>query len=1378
MRRSHHRRRLRLTAVLTAATAVIAFGSTAQAQPRAVASAPAKASTPAKAPASHPVSIPDPDHTLGKGWKTSDDRAVTTAADAAGLDVMVADSKNAYAWRTVAVLSEPGFSDDEWIGQDCLMDRSHAAVVYAPRGFTNEQDLMERGAFAAVVDLDTGRVDKLPFTASLAYFDPGCNSKQHTAAFTAIGDSSSLITTVSTAGKVLGRSNPAGEVTSAVPTGSKGQVTAAEAGQLVSIDAAGHASALAHTNGTAYDLQSTANGVAYVDEKGDKATAHVLHSGKAATVATGALTSLALRPGADGKVFATGSVSGAGGWGVSTLPHTGSEDTVSTEGRLAVRPVLTASVRSAAEGIAKAGQNLTATGGQEPDAATSDGQTDNEPVTIDTTAVSSGTQTTEQLADPAPAAFAPEGKAASPALTGAAAAPSATVKSLAMTAAATVSTSTVDTQRECAIPRNDPNVQALQPTPNQVEWAVDMAVRGDLTSTYLTQGSWRSQEGSSVDPQSTFPLPALTGGGRIPAQVLFGILAQESNLWQAESGAVPGQMGNPLAATDGFYGRAGAPAPSGGDYWAIDWAKSDCGYGVGQITDGMRLPQYAKPGETSLPASVQTAVAVDYAVNIAAAARTLAEKWNEIHQSGQTITVNDDNPAHLEDWFAAVWDYNSGLNPVSAVASNGNWGLGWYSNPANPLYKPSRGPFLDGTISCVLSDGTYSNDWAQCSLSSSTNVVDNPSFSDAANPAQWPYEEKVMGWAAESIDTGFSYDTSGNQDRVGSSGYSTVGFRPAWWVNDQDRINVKPPLSAFCSVAVNGCDPTNPPACETEHLGASCDTPYWWNGSNTTWKSDCSTSCGNENLKYATLVSEPGRGYNLLNGEPQCSGGGLPAGAKVVTNVPNGTPTYSSCGNVSGDAGTFSFNFQSDDQNNYEAREDLAQIGGGWGGHFWYSHTRASATGVNAPVGDPYQGAVDTASGPMSIVGTWKLSTPASAWTRVMVHLPDTGSVTQQATYTVHTGAGNDEDRTINTHDDANTWVSLGVFDFVTPANGDFQGVSLSNYAADGTADDDIAWDSVAFQTLPAKPKDFVVQLGDSYSSGEGAEPYLPGTDTGPYADQGSQSSPGRTWNACRRSQNSWIRQTVLPDQTSTIGTLADGNDPSIDYHSAACSGAYTWTMDPALGQAKNWGTLGEFHEVQQLSSGFLDDNTTLVTLTIGGNDAGFSAAVQDCIEVPPLGPGCQSDATVEGQIDSTVKDVKTVLQDIAAEAPHAKIVLLGYPQLFDTGPPCATVVGVGAMITMNGWGSYFLQKDDAMVASLQTGSSPLNVVFKDPSTEFDGYQDCGSKTPGINDDVAAPTGPGDFSCPGNLICPSMESFHPNNTGVKRYALALQDALG
>ncbi|MFF3857508.1 hypothetical protein, partial [Micromonospora sp. NPDC002575] len=126
---------------------------------------------------------------------------------------------------------------------------------------------------------------------------------------------------------------------------------------------------------------------------------------------------------------------------------------------------------------------------------------------------------------------------------------------------------------------------------------------------------------------------------------------------------------------------------------------------------------------------------------------------------------------------------NLGFNPAGAPSEP--WGLGWYNNPANPLYPPHRLPFLDTSL--------------------------NPDANhDAAHPQDWPYEEKVMGWAAWSIDAGYSYATSGRQDWPGESGFASAGFRPAWWVNDLQRSDVSPPLDAFCNAA-NDCDPDNPP---------------------------------------------------------------------------------------------------------------------------------------------------------------------------------------------------------------------------------------------------------------------------------------------------------------------------------------------------------------------------------------------------------------------------------------------------------------------------------------------------------------------------------------------------------------------------------------
>ncbi|WP_431314580.1 SGNH/GDSL hydrolase family protein [Streptomyces murinus] len=1280
----------------------------------------------------------------GPGWKTSGDRAVALAADSDGVHLLVADSRRGYAWSTAAVLSEPGMQADTWIGNECVMDRTHAAVAYAPRTFTNRQDLMERGGFTAIVDLDSGRVTKLAFTASLAYFSPSCNPSLHEAAFTAIQDDETRLVTVDTAGKTVDAAAVAGEVTSAVPV--KDGAVAGRENHLVRIGTSGSVKNLASTDGTPYGIHVAAKGqIAFLDHKKTTSRARIFGSGRVSTVATGQLGGIDLSQGGGPQVFLTGRPNGN-----THLPKSGltrldapAGTVLSSEGRLAVSTVLTPGVRAGLQRIADAGRDFT---GSRSSGVTAPGQGATPVTTVTATVTTTGKQISQNVQDTG----SPDtsGKAASPALGVPGKSDGARPKSLSPADDSGVSHDTIDTDRYCSVPRNDVNTQALQPTPNQVEWAVDMAVRDDLHANWITQGGWRSQTGmDAIDPQSLFPLPQLNGGGRIPAQVLLGIMAQESNLWQAESGAVPGQMGNPLASTAGFYGHKADPGDPTA-YWQIHWDDSDCGYGVGQVTDGMRMAGHEKAGETALSPDVQRAVALDYTVNVAASAQILAQKWNEIHSGDQSITVNNDSASSIENWFAALWDYNSGLNTLADAPQNdGHWGLGWYNNPANPIYPPGRSPFMDTS-------------------------EDADANHDAAHPQDWPYEEKVMGWAAWSIDTGFSYDTSGNQDRAGDAGYNTAGFNPAWWTEATYRSQLKPPLATFCD-ASNACDSTNPPPCETQHIDG-CDELHWWNARNATWKPDCSNTCGHESLKYDTLRSEPGRGYNQQYGTSACTTDGLPPGSSVITSVPDGTPTWSNCGTVGTDSGSFQFSFLADADNHYEARGDLYQIGGGYGGHFWYSHTRSADTGVtdidqtatwydsstNEFVADgnaakQFLSTPIEPGGPMAITGDWKTGQHLDGWQRVWVHTPDTGMTAQQAIYTIHTGSGT-TNRTINAHIRANTWVSLGAVDF---SGSDWQGVSLTNFAFGATADNTIAWDSVAFTSLPGKPKESIVQLGDSYASGTGVGDYYTNSDTGPHLESGAPKPA--SYDACLRSKNSWIRQTVLPGTSSSIGAREDSFDTSMDFHAVACSGATT----------EDAAQHGQYGEIPQLYSGFLNSDTTLVAMTIGGDDAHFSKILTQCTLT-----GCPDDATVQGYLSTAGANDQAFLAQVHTAAPNAKIVLLGYPMLFNTAYSCTSLFSADQRSQLHDWGQELNADEQAAVAQ-SADSTGGQALFWAPDAEFDGHLLCDgdealhgfTQTPA---DTIASDNSFSASAPS-----SMESYHPNGEGAQLYASALEHVL-
>ena len=1322
---------LRWKAALTAAalsflslsgTAIAAAAPLPAAQP----APPASKAAPAPAPGADRVT--DPDHRLPADWRSSTDRAVTVSGDGSGLHVLVADSKNAYRWRTAVTLSEPGLTEDAWVGNACLTGSGRRAVVtYAPRTCADNADTFDRGALAAVVDLDSGTVTKLPVTTTLAYFSPGCGTGE-TAVLTQANaklGKTRLITVNAATGKVTGVTTVGGQATSAVPLGD-GAVAAIDS-RLVGVSRTGAETTLTTTSGPAFDVHVDATGaVAFMDREGNGSTAKRYAKGSVTKLATGELGSFALSAGGGGRLFVTGKPTK-----LSTLPSTMAAlpvdpaATVSTEGRIAV---VSAAPVSLQKRIAQFGF--------------ANDPSDTGPVTINAVTAKGAPLAFEAGTDGAPAATR-QGGTLSPALGGGTAPPAnkppakktPSAKDRSGTPAAGPATdSTVDENRTCAVARNSPETQIYQPTPNQVEWAVDDAVRGDLTSTapipVVRPAGWKNSELPAWSPQDVFPPLPLYGanrqviaGGRVPAQVLLGVLAQESNLWQASGHDLPGQYGNPLV--DNFYGTTVSTSPGYQDSsWAIDWAKADCGTGIGQVTDGMRL------SDTSYTPAQQREIAIDYATNIAASLQILEQKWNELNQNFVPMTINNDDPSALENWFAALWDYNEGFNPPSPSGNNIPWGLGWSNNPANPKYPPTRHAFLD-----------------------------NNSYSDAAHPQYWPYEEKVLGWAAWPIDTGYSYADTGAQNNG-----NTHGYQAAWWDSSTDRSTVKPPIGAFCT-SNNACDPTNPPQC----TDSACYTAHWYTYPQTTWKA-CPAQCGNELITYKTLRTEPGDGSaTSYPTSGDCAVSKLPSNAIIVDSLDD-TPAQAPCAAGGGrwtDGGSLTFAFNDDGTGHYRGKEDLHQLSVGFGGHSWFAHSRTGTDGGGQYAGDT--------SGNLTVTGTWAPNQPLNGWTRVFVHIPAEAAVTQQAAYVIHTGdIANDETRIINTHLSQDTWVSLGVFQFT--ANGtESPSLSLSNTAYDGDGTADVAWDAAAFQPLPAKPADVVVQMGDSYSSGEGAEPYLPGTDVGPYASNSTLKSPGETWNACRVSKNSWIRQAVLPRRTANVASLADSWDPSFDYHTTACSGAYATQMN--AGDTDNIGTIGVYHEVPQLDSGFLDDNTTLVALTIGGNDAGFSGTLQDCGN--PL-TVCPPDATVKTNIDNVTVNPNNPLQPllmaIHARAQNAKIILLGYPELFGAhvNVSCSAMPYANAA-QLNLWADYMASDEQKAVSAVAANKVP--VTFYWPNTEFAQYRVCDG-THGINDVVSAPTGPGDFSCPGSILpCPSMESYHPNNSGTPRYALALEAAL-
>ncbi|MFB7256110.1 golvesin C-terminal-like domain-containing protein [Streptomyces nojiriensis] len=950
-----------------------------------------------------PIAPADREKVLGKGWKASDDRAWTTSGDAAGFHVLVADQKAGYGWRTAATLAEPGFDADMWIGNACVTGSGKRAVVaYAPRTFTNRPELMARGAFTAVVDLTSGAVTKLDRQASLAYFSPGCGTGETAVLTQAGGDTKNqtrLLTVDVSEGRVSRTTEVAGQVTSAIPVGK--DIVAADSARLTRIDDQGRRTTLARTGQVPFGLKADAEGgLVYLDrpagsdDKGEvkRISAADITRGnsdktKQSVLARGTLTKMDVSSSAGGTVFITGDTQAA-----DPLPKTVQrrpdvpKDSQVTTGAKA----LVTKVAAIGESDPRKPQDLSA-----------------KTARISLKVLATGKDTDFTVTPSVPAAQAAAGTAPSPALTAAGTGPSpgpAAPKSApalsSFALAAPRAASLAEDERYCAVGRNDPAKQAMQPKPRQVEWAVDQVVNGTLDKNVSRPANWKNLGMSAYQPQTLFPRLGLNSGGRVPAQVLLGVSAQESNMWQASRVVVPGVTGNPLIGN--YYGIKYAANGQQTDPWGINWAEADCGYGITQITDGMRMHGREKTGEVATLSKLQQeAAALDYTANVAAGQRVLADKWNITNQDG--LVVNNGDPKYIENWFFALWAYNSGYYPKAAAASNGGlWGVGFTNNPANPLWKANRTPFLEGPAGA--------ND-----------------YSHAKHPQDWPYQEKVLGWAARPLEA------------LESPGKMVAGFREAWWTSPALRSTVKPAESLFCTVA-NNCDPSKigPNDKNEPGLGACnrTDLKCWWNQP-VTWK-DCGTKaeCGNELIRFNDTYKEEADGTAY---PPNCTTQGLPANALVIDDVPDGTPiARPGCSLPKATSGTFSLDFATP-----SARIDFQQLGAGYGGHFWFAHTRKSG-----PEGDR-----------MKVTGTWKLNQALDKDAKVWVHLPDHGAHTKVANYEINTANGWQQ-KVVSQPGTGNRWVSLGAYRF----KGFVPEVRLTSITSDGTGDQDIAFDAVAFE--------------------------------------------------------------------------------------------------------------------------------------------------------------------------------------------------------------------------------------------------------------------------------------------------------------------------
>jgi lysophospholipase L1-like esterase len=123
------------------------------------------------------------------------------------------------------------------------------------------------------------------------------------------------------------------------------------------------------------------------------------------------------------------------------------------------------------------------------------------------------------------------------------------------------------------------------------------------------------------------------------------------------------------------------------------------------------------------------------------------------------------------------------------------------------------------------------------------------------------------------------------------------------------------------------------------------------------------------------------------------------------------------------------------------------------------------------------------------------------------------------------------------------------------------------------------------------------------------------------------------------------------------------------EFRDPSCSGAETEDMTAPQNVSPG-------PNPPQLDS--LSADTALVTLTIGGNDIGFSSIAEDCVSLVPFGSPCR-DRYVQGdqdeitrRIEETAPKVDAVLDGIRARSPQAQVLVVNYSAIFPhTGRGC-----------------------------------------------------------------------------------------------------------
>ncbi|MDQ3877622.1 MAG: SGNH/GDSL hydrolase family protein [Actinomycetota bacterium] len=291
------------------------------------------------------------------------------------------------------------------------------------------------------------------------------------------------------------------------------------------------------------------------------------------------------------------------------------------------------------------------------------------------------------------------------------------------------------------------------------------------------------------------------------------------------------------------------------------------------------------------------------------------------------------------------------------------------------------------------------------------------------------------------------------------------------------------------------------------------------------------------------------------------------------------------------------------------------------------------------------------------------------------------------------------------------------------------------------------------------------VAMGDSYSSGEGVEPYFSDSAT-------PEFSP--VLNKCHRSQRAYSQLFHAPFSSDRM------IDDALSVHFIACSGARTYNVLA--------GGTGQYDEPPQLAQGFVNDRTSLVTITIGGNDVGFKSALEWCtvlscldswLPAPSRDPveSLRTWLSEKVQSQGFLDQLTLTLEAIRFDAPNATIVVSGYPRLFpETQVEQLTCVKLAPLAGEEDFLNYLGYQLDF---AIEKAAARAGVYYNDVQVPFAGHSICGSAGEWISGYTVPDLIPNPLPGPGHLFPPLVGSgsFHPNAEGQSGYASSLGSFL-